>query len=334
MAVLITGGMGHVGYETVRQALARGLAVVAQHRSPLRERDAQALAGDVEWVRCDLANPADVDDVANRRDIDGCIHTAAVPNDTEALKDPLAAFEANVAGTWRLLDAARRRGWRRLLYVSTGSVFQNALDATQPILEDAPPKATNIYSTTKLAGELATTLHRTQLGVSAATVRVSWVYGPPLVPRTRDDPRGPIPLFLKLALSGEPIREASGGDFAASFTHVADVAAGLLAAYEAKSLRHDVYHLGSGRNFTTRDVAAAVLAAVPGARIDVGPGTAPWTDATRMRGPLAGSRLRDDTAFAPRFDLDAGVRAFADWMREHPETYRDANDFETHGGRR
>jgi len=323
MAILITGGMGHVGYETVRQALAAGHAVVAQYRNVYRAADAEALRGRVTWVRCDLALPAEVAALVERHPVDGCIHTAAVPNDEVARTDPVGAVDANVGAVCRLLDAARRLRWRGFLYVSTGSVFQNAPDGTTPIPEDMLPKPTNTYSTTKLAGELLTSLYRSQFGVPAATVRISWVYGPPLVPRTRANPRGPIPLFLKLALAGKPVREPSGGDFAASYTYVADVAAGLLAAYGAKALAHDVYHLGSGRNFNTAAVAAAVRAAVPGAVIEVGPGTAPWTDHTRMRGPLAGSRLFDDTGFRPAHDLAAGVAAFADWMRAHPESLLD-----------
>jgi UDP-glucuronate 4-epimerase len=323
MAILITGGMGLVGYETVQQALAAGYEVVAQYRSVFRESDAKALTGPVKWVRCDLAVPAEFLTFLAQHPVDGCIHTAAVPSELFARQDPLAAFEANVGAVSRLLDAARRLGWRRFLYTSTGSVFQNATDAGEPILEDAPTKATNTYSTTKLAGELMTSLYRSQFDVPAATLRISWVYGPPLVPRLRENPRGPIPVFLKLALAGKPVREPSGGDFAASYTYVGDVAAGLLAAFAAPRLSHDIYHLGSGRNFDTAAVAAAVESAVPGASIEVGPGTAPWTDHTRMRGPLAGSRLYDDTGFVPAHSLDAGVAAFADWMRAHPESYLD-----------
>lgn len=322
MAMLITGGMGHVGYETVRQALAAGHEVVAQYRSAFREEDARALGGRVTWVRCDLTVPADVAALVDTHRIDGCIHTAAVPNDQVARHDPVGAIEANVTAVARLLDAARRQGWRRFLYTSSGSVFQNARDGTTPILEDAPPLGTNTYSVTKLVGEQITTLFRTQFGVPAATVRISWVYGPPLVPRVRDNPRGPIPVFLKATLAGQPVREPSGADFAASYTYVADVAGGLLAAYAAKALSHDIYHLGSGRNFDTASVAAAVRAAVPGAIIDVGPGSSPWTDHTRMRGPLAGTRLRDDTGWSPAYGLEAGIAAFATWMRAHPECYR------------
>ncbi len=321
MAILITGGMGHVGFETVRQALRAGLEVVAQYRSVFREADAKALTGPVRWVRCDLAVAGEIEALLRQHPVEGCIHTAAVPNDLFARKDPLAAFDANVGAVARLLEAARRGGWRRFLYTSTGSVFQGAADPTQPILEDAPTKATNTYSTTKLAGELMTSLYRTQFDVPAATVRISWVYGPPLVPRVRENPRGPIPVFLKHALAGKPVREPGGAEFAASYTYVGDVAAGLLAAYGAATLGHAIYHLGSGRNYDTAAVAAAVRAAVPGASIEVGPGTSPWTDHTRMRGPLAGSRLREDTGFVPAHSLESGVAAFAEWMREHPESY-------------
>ncbi len=321
MTILITGGMGHVGYETVCQALAAGHDVVAQYRSIFREADAKALRGPVTWVRCDLAVPAVVAALVERYRVEGCIHTAAVPNDQVARRDPVGAVDANIGAVCRLLDAARHHGWRRFVYTSTGSVFQNAVDPAKPILEDAPPKATNTYSTTKLAGEFLTSLYQSHFGVSAATIRISWVYGPPLVPRVRENPRGPIPLFLKLALAGKPVHESSGGDFAASYTYVGDVASGLLAAYRAPALSHDIYHLGSGRNFGTREVAAAVRAAVPGAAIEVGPGTAPWTDDTRMRGPLAGTRLLEDTGYSPAHSLDAGVAAFADWMRAHPACY-------------
>jgi nucleoside-diphosphate-sugar epimerase len=165
-------------------------------------------------------------------------------------------------------------------------------------------------------------MYRTQYDVSAATVRISWVYGPPLVPAVRDNPRGPIPVFLRAALRGESIKEESGGDFAASFTYVVDVASGLLAAYAAPKLNHPVYHLGLGINFTTRQVADAVRAAVPGATIEVGPGTAPWTDHTKMRAPLAGNRLREDSGFVPAHGLASGIAAFADWMRSNREKWQ------------
>lgn len=320
MALLVTGAMGHVGQEVVRQAVAMGATVIAQYRTTYRHQDARALGDKVTWVSCDLADPGAVAALCETHAIDACIHSAAVSNDKYARPQPLTAINANVGATANLLDMMRRQNWTRFLFVGTGSVFQNATDPSRPILEDAAPSVTNIYSTTKYCGELLTRMYRSQFGLSAAIVRVSWVYGPPLV--TDDPPRGPVPAFLKSALAGRPIKLPSGADFAASFTYVADVAAGLVAAWGAKTLNHDVYHLGSGENYTARSVAEAVRAAVPGAAIELGAGTEPWTIHSRMRGPLAGDRLLRDTGFSVGYSLEKGVRAYAEWMRANPETLR------------
>ena len=316
MALLVTGGMGHVGQEIVRRVAAAGDDVIAQYRSTFREADARALGDKVKWVCCDLADPKAVAAMCDAYPIDACIHSAAVSNDKYARPQPLTAIQANVGATANLLEAARLNNWPRFLFVSTGSVFQDVRDPSLPIAEDASPAVTNIYSTTKFCGELMTSMFRSQFGLSAAVVRISWVYGPPLV--TDDPPRGPIPAFLFAALSGNPIILASGADFAASFTHVADVANGLAAAWRADTLNHDVYHLGSGENYTARRVADAVRAAVPGAIIELGAGTEPWTIHTKMRGPLAGNRLFTDTGFRVGYSLEEGVRAYADWMRANP----------------
>jgi nucleoside-diphosphate-sugar epimerase len=311
--------MGHVGYVVACRAAAAGERVIAQYRRSYRPAAAEAAGPGVTWVACDLADRQAVERLAAAHAIDACIHLAAVSNEAHARPEPLAAVQANVGAVGYLLDVARRQGWRRFVLVSTGGVFQN-VDPEQPIGEDAQPDPTNIYGTTKLCAELLARMYRRQFELEASTVRISWVYGPPLV--TDSPARGPIPAFLIGALKGKERRDASGGDFAASFTFVEDVADGLLAAARAQRLDHDIYHLGPGRNFSAREVAEAVKRAVPGAVIELGPGSLPWTTYTPLRGPLAGERLRADTGYQIGHSLEDGIRAYADWLRAHPRLYR------------
>ena len=312
MTLLVTGATGHVGARVVELAMAAGLDVVAVHRNTAPAPSA------VEWARLDLADAAAVDRLAETHDIDACIHAAAVSNEAYARPAPLAAIQSNISATAHLLEAARRHGWRRLVHVGTGSVFQRRADTTNPIPEEAPPEPGDVYSTTKAGAEMLCETYRATYGVSAATVRISWVYGPPVI--ALDPTRGPIPSYLLRALRGEAIREG-GGDFAASFTFIDDVAQGLLAAAGAPELAKGAYHLGHGRNFTARDAGDAVARAVPGAEIEIGPGTEPWTRYTALRGPLVGEGLAAETGFRPRFDLAAGIAAHAAWMRRHPELW-------------
>lgn len=313
MTLLVTGALGHVGAEILRQASAQGRQVLALYRGGTPA----ALPG-VTWLRCDLTDAAAVRQLAEHR-IDACIHAAALSNEAYCRPDPLGAIAGNVGATANLLEAARTAGWRRFVLVGTGSVFQLVEDKTSPIPEDLPPAVANIYGTTKLAAEMMTRMYRTEYGLSASTVRISWVFGPPVI---SDQPtRGPIPSYLLRALRGEPIREG-GADFAASFTYVADAAEGLLAAASAAELRAPVYHLGHGVNFTAGAAAAAVKSAVPSAVIELDPGTDPWTRYTGLRGPLAGDKLFADTGYRPSHGLEAGIGAYADWMRANPGLWR------------
>ncbi len=315
MALAVTGAMGHLGFEIVRQAASQGADVIALYRSGYRAADAQSITGRVVWVQADLNDQDQVRALAKSRAITSCIHCAAVSNEAQARPNPLEAIASNISATANLLDMARLQGWQRFVLVSTGSVFQNRADTVSPILEDARPEPGNIYSTTKLSAEMLTRMYRTEFGLPAASVRISWVFGPPVV--SNSPARGPIPSYLLRACRGEAIRE-SGAGFAASFTFVSDAAAGLLAAAMAPELRFDTYHLGHGVNFTAEQVAQCIRARFPQCRIELAEGTAPWTDFTALRGPLAGARLAQDTGFKPAFTLDQGVGAYAEWMLAHP----------------
>jgi UDP-glucuronate 4-epimerase len=298
MTLLVTGAMGHVGYEIVRQAAQLGMPVIALYRGTFDEARAQAAGAGVQWLRCDLADAGAVRDLADAHRIDACIHAAAVSNEAYARPAPLLAVAGNVGATANLLESARTKS---------------------PILEDEVTAPANVYSTTKVCAEQLTRMYRTEYGLSASTVRISWVYGPPVI---SDQPtRGPIPSYLLRALRGEAIREG-GAEFAASFTFVGDVAEGLLAAASAPELRFANYHLGPGVNLSVGQVAAAVQKAVPGAVFELGPGTEPWTRYTSIRGPLAGNKLQSDTGYAPTHSLDVGVRAYTEWMRANPAAWR------------
>lgn len=318
MALLVTGAMGHVGCSVARVAAERGLDVVAQYLNRFDEKAAADLGPAVKWRRCDLSKPQEVAALSASENIDGCVHSAALPNEESTRPAPSAAFQVNVASVQSLLELARSGGWRRFILVSTGSVFQRWTDRNKSIHESEPTSPINVYASTKHCAELLTSMYKNAYGVSAATARISWVYGPPLVPKTFDGPRGPVPHFLRRMLRGEKVDEPSGGDFAASFTHVDDCAQGLIALYEAQALEHAIYHVGSGRNYSTFEVVEAVRAAVPGCTLKVGPGTEPWTRYTVIRGPLNCDRMREELGFVPRLGLEAGVAQFAAWMRANP----------------
>jgi UDP-glucuronate 4-epimerase len=314
MVLLVTGASGHIGQEIVQQAKASSHQVLAVNRSGRPPPGMDGNVPGVTWAACDLTDAEAVSALMVKYPVSACIHGAAVSNEAYARPDPLQAISTNITATANLLEAARTGGWRRFILISTGSAFQCRPDTVSAILEEEPPAPRNIYSTTKVSAESLVRMYCREFDLSAASIRISWVYGPPVI---ADAPtRGPIPSYLLRALRGEAIIE-NGGDFSASFTFVGDVAAGLLAAINSNQLAHDIYHLGPGENYSVRAVAEAVRAVEPEASIELGAGTEPWTTFTAMRGPLAGTRLYDDTGFRSAYSLTQGIAQYAEWMREN-----------------
>ena len=188
------------GCEIVKLAAKRGMEVVATFRGEFARRTRDRHGVDVAW-RCDLADANAVRDLASKYKIDACIHCAAISNEAYARPNPLDAIDTNVGATANLLDAARLGAWRRFVLVSTGSVFQLRRDTVNPIDEDQTPEPANVYSTTKFNAEQLTRMYRSEYGLSASSVRISWVFGPPVI---SDQPqRGPIPSYLLRALRGD-----------------------------------------------------------------------------------------------------------------------------------
>jgi nucleoside-diphosphate-sugar epimerase len=315
MRVLITGAMGHVGINAVRAFRARGHDVVGLYHSHFDPGLAEAFGAGASFVQGDLADFAHLVDILQSRKVGGILHAAALPYDGPCRRAPLTATRVNVSATQHVLEAARLLRLHRVIYVSTGSVFQKWPDPGRVIAEAEPPSPSNVYATTKRMGELLVDCYAETFGVSACTARVSWVYGPPLYTPGLEVNRGPIPSWLCSALLGRPVAEASGGDFMANFTYVDDVAAALLALYEAPVLRHSLYQVSTGEHYSCAEVIRAIRAEAPGASLTIGPGTAPYTDHTPMRGSFSIARLQEDTGFAPAFPIRKGIAAYAEWLR-------------------
>jgi nucleoside-diphosphate-sugar epimerase len=316
MSVLVTGAMGHVGYITALACADAGLDVVAHYHSTFHPRLAAAAGRRVTWVKGDIVDLAHLMEIAERHGVEGVIHSAALPNNDVCRPVPVRAMQVNTLSTQYLLELARQRRWRRVVFVSTGAVYQ-ASDPAGWLRETDPATPSNVYGTTKHMGELLVNMYARSYGVSACTVRVSWVWGPPLITDGLDGPRGPIPYFLIPAVRRQPRHEPTGGDFIANFTYVKDVAQALRLAYQAPTLPSVLYNVSNGRHYSTAEIVEAITKVVPGADISVGPGMEPWLNFTVLRGSFDITRIRRELGFEVRFSLEQGLADYAAWLEEH-----------------
>ena len=153
MKALVTGGAGFIGSNLVDRLLARGDDVVAYDNFSTGNRT--FLEGALPNPRFKLIEGDILDGAALAaalRGIDMVFHLGANADVRFGTEHPQKDLDQNTIGTFRVLEAMRQAGVKRIAYSSTGSIYGDA--TVHPTPEDAPfPIQTSLYGASKLAGE-------------------------------------------------------------------------------------------------------------------------------------------------------------------------------------
>jgi dTDP-glucose 4,6-dehydratase len=178
MGLLVTGGAGFIGANFVRGAVRDGVSVTvldaftyAGSRDSLAsvERDIRLVEGDV--TDADLLDKLVVD-------VDTVVHFAAETHVDNSLNDPRSFLQANVVGTYHILEAVRRYG-KRLHHVSTDEVYGDLeLGSPERFTEATPYNPSSPYSATKAAADMLVRAWARSYGVRATISNCSNNYGP------------------------------------------------------------------------------------------------------------------------------------------------------------
>lgn len=271
--MLVTGGAGFIGAHLVAALLKRGDAVrvLDNFCEGTPENLARALGWPASEVhlrmserpsrpvalsaRCELVNGdiRDFDVVARAcAGVDVVFHQAALRSVPRSMRDPEATTEVNVAGTLRVLEAARRAGVRRLVFASSSSVYG---DTPLPKHEGQIPKPRSPYAASKLAGEALCQAYSRAFGLPTVCLRYFNVFGPWQDPAS--EYAAVIPKFIRLAMDGAVLPVHGDGLQSRDFTYVDNVVEANLRAADA-DVEAATMNVGAGRRHTLLDLVCHV----------------------------------------------------------------------------
>lgn len=230
-------------------------------------------------------------------DCSACVHLAAVADLYDAEAEPERCERVNVEGTRRVAEACRDAGVR-LLYASTCCVYGNNGVARSD--EAARPAPSERYAESKLEGERFVAL----AGADAVSMRLATFYGPGMRESLATS------VFLRRALAGQAIEIHGDGQQTRCYTHVDDVARGILTLLDSPA-RPRCVNVASDEVCSVLELAK-LAQQVTGVEVPLRfvadrPGQI-------HRSAIDSSLLRS-LGWAPRWTLAAGLRACADAMR-------------------
>ena len=322
MTVLITGGSGLIGVPLARRFAQSGEEVVIFDRVRPPQQADDLLKGASEKIK--YVVPGDVTDTlqlleaVKKHRVDSIVHFARV-------NFHMPTVEKIVIGTTtNILELAKILGLKRVLIAGTGMEFGTRLDL-RPISEDEPVNPMQEYGIAKCAAEMIGWNYARDFGVDFVSIRLSSVYGPlermpGFQPGSGMFRAASVAQLLRTALDGKPFEMEKGGDYPRDYTYVADAAEGAYLAATVTPLKNRLYHIGSGRSFSLRELADEIGRLVPGAKIKMGPGMLDDMPGikTSIRGPLNIDRARNDLGFSPKYTLGQGLQEHIEWLKKHP----------------
>jgi dihydroflavonol-4-reductase len=302
--VFVTGGTGFIGGEVVRQLRERGDEVVCLVRNP-------AKGGTVEKLGCALVAGDLGDAEAIRRGMEGCdavVHAAAMYEVGIPAKQRPAMWEANVAGTERVMKAALDAGVPRVVYVSTVGVFGNTGGKVVDESYEHPEQGfTSYYEETKLEAHKVVKRMIAEQGLPAIIVQPGGVYGPGDTSQVADL----LEEFFAGKLPLLPFPELG-----ICMSHVEDVARGILLALDKGKLG-EIYVI-SGPATTMRGAIEAV-AGVSGRKAPKHNLPTPLMKALIPIGPLVGKMMGQPPNLRELISSGDGVTFWASYAKAERE---------------
>jgi UDP-glucose 4-epimerase len=253
--VLITGGAGFIGSNLARRLADGGDRV--RILDDLSIGQTAYLRGiPYDLVRGSLADPAVVRGAV--AGVDAIVHLAARAGIDDSVRDPLGTFEANVAWSVGLLDAARVAGVHRFVFASSNAA---AGDHPPPSDETDLPHPISPYGASKLAVEAYGQAYAATFGLAACALRFSNAYGPNSLHK-----RSVVAAWLRAGLTGRPIEINGDGSQTRDFVFVDDLAGAVVAALAAPEadVAGELFQAGTGVETTVTQLADAIAAAVGG----------------------------------------------------------------------
>lgn len=314
-SVFVTGAYGLLGSWLVRALLESGddVCVLRRDQTPTSALELLGLESRVAVVGGDVRDFELLRRALNEYEVDTIFHLAAQTLVGPASHSPVPTFEANIQGTWTLLEAARLHGAQRVVVAASDKAY--GAQPQLPYREDAPLLARYPYDVSKAATDMIARCYWHTYELPVAVTRFANLYGGGDLNRSRL-----VPEAVVAAIAGRAPVIRSDGSPERDYLYVEDAVEAYLAicgALDDGAARGEAFNAGSGKPRSVLEVVG-LICRLAGSDVEPDVRGAGTPDAEIDRQFVDSGKLERATGWKPRVGLEEGLRRTLDWYREHP----------------
>lgn len=299
-SIFVAGGLGFVGSHIVRALVHAGDRPVVFGPAMAEDRLAD-IAGRYDVFEGSITDPDALDAAFARFRPEKAVSCVAHGVGKQGLMrageaETDIAFEINLTGHRRFLDAACRAGVKRIVWTGSAVVYGPASAyPTSHVDEDAPAGPTTVYGVTKQLAEALSDFMIRRHGVEIVSMRLPLILGPGL---WYQGAASAISEIFTAARDGRPT-SVTFHDHAVDLMHVVDAAAATAAALRHAGPLRSAYNI-KGFEARISDIIATARTRRPSTAVTLDP-----IEPALLLPLMDGRRFMAETGFAPRYDLGA-----------------------------
>jgi CDP-glucose 4,6-dehydratase len=311
--VFVTGATGLIGNWLVRRLLDAGADVVCLVRDwvPQSELVHSRLIEKVKVVRGDVTDQALLERALGEYEIDTIIHLAAQTIVGIANRNPVSTFNANIAGTWSLLEACRRSPAVKQIVIASSDKAYGSNDVL-PYTEDAPLRGEHPYDVSKSCADLLAQAYAKTYALPIGITRCGNFYGGGDLNWNRI-----VPGTIRSVLRGQPPVIRSDGQFVRDYFYAEDGALANMTLAEQLAQDRDLH--GHAFNFSN-EIQVTVLELVEKLLALMNSDLKPEirNEATNeiRHQYLSAAKAREKLNWKPQFSLDEGLARTIEWYKD------------------
>jgi CDP-glucose 4,6-dehydratase len=309
-SVLVTGATGLVGGWLVKELLELGADVIALVRdsTPRGLLARESLFSQIVTVNGSLGDLPGIHRVLGEYSVQTVFHLAAQTIVGVAKNDPVSTLEANVRGTWNILEAARLAKVGQVVVASSDKAYGSSDHL--PYRETHPLQGRYPYDCSKSCTDLISAMYAATYGVPVGIARCGNIFGGDDLNFSRM-----IPDLIRTTLKGERFVIRSDGKFVRDFLFVKDAAGAYLCLAENldrdRSLAGEAFNFSLELRYTVLDMVHTILEIM--GRPDLTPVIQNAASNEIQEQFLACDKAREMLGWKPRFTLQEGLRETIDW---------------------
>lgn len=311
--VFVTGCTGFLGSHLVKALKDEGAVVTGLVRDRVAPSGIWDGDMDINLVHGSLEDYHVLERALNEYEIDTVFHVAAQAIVGTANRNPLSTFEANIRGTWHVLEACRRNPQvKRIIVASSDKAYGD--QEVLPYNEDMPLQGRHPYDVSKSCADLIAQAYHKTYGLPVCITRCGNLYGEGDTNFSRI-----VPQTIRSVIRGEAPVIRSDGTYIRDYFYVGDaVSAYMLLAekMESENLLGEAFNFSNEIQITVLGLVKRILELMGS---DLEPVILNQAGNEIRHQYLDASKARKLLGWAPKYSLDEGLKRTIEWYRAYFE---------------